>query len=1464
MSFQGLITLFRQRVAAEPTAIAVQDQYFTLTYSELERWSNNLSHEIFFRLKNTTGSSTVAICIPRSALFVVSVLAVVKTGLSYLPLDPSAPPARLDDQVLQSDARLLLTGSGHQVASLGRAIPFDIVPFVERTCIFGHTELPSSCLNPQNGTLVIFFTSGSTGRPKGVLIQHVGMTNMVKGRLMEIQPGDRVAMVNNITFDVSSLDIWGTLCHGGTLFVLTAHLADTEAVVAFFVENSITKAFLPTAVFHHIISDVSNAVSLSKTLDLLVVGGEKLQTAPVKNFFRHAPTTRLVNLYGPTEATVYITTFEIPTGNFDYDDSFSRPIPIGRCLPNTTVYLLDDKLRPVELGHPGEICIGGAGLAAGYLGQPDITSSKFVTVNNLEGDGSLTRVYRTGDIGRFIPSVDGHLLEFVGRNDNQVKIRGQRLEPGEIEAVLCAGSDGIDQAAVVVTADDQLIAYVVQKDDVSLTDPSGHREQASDSVRLREAFYHQHFENIDPALVGADFTGWVSMYDGVPIRRSEMQDWLSDTLQSIPVKQSDSVLEIGCGTGMILFSLESRCQEYCAMDMLGSALDYVKARLVERGLQEKVTLFQGVADELGRLLPSEKRFDLIILNSVVQYFPSSEYLHTVLKLCTDKLQDGGRIFLGDIRNLGVDKHHDLARVLHCDPDPDLPTSEIHDRLDQWQRRQMELKVNPSFFFGLQNQPGNRISHVEIVPKMMSARNELSQFRYQVVLHVGTSPELVKSDRWLGYTTASQLRELLSSGQDIVAIRGIPNSLVAVEQGALQLMSSSPSPPTASELVSAATALDSCVNALSPKDIAKLSTSLGYQVDISIKSLGIDQSMAAVFSRGSSPVKGDFSAIETDERLTNCPTKSVEAHHARDLTVKLHDRCREKLPSYMVPHRIIIKASLPLTGNGKVDRRMLAESSMWAESLPLGAQSESYHPENDTQARVQECIAEVLHEEPLKIPLRTDFISLGLHSFRAPELLNTLRAQFSIPDLPFRVIFQHPTVTALGRFLEDQIQSTSSKPETTALSERREVPYDRDALQQVLEHRGLTPDDVEDVYETTLSQRLLLMGQSRRSFMMHQVVTARTDIDTFIGALEIVISRHTALRSTIFDELRRQVVFRYHQKLRDEMVHIYPAEDAQSLESIIRDDTRYALAVPGTLIKFELFRTEPPTLLIIAHHAIMDAWSRECLLAEIDSAISRQQLPEPVPFRNYVDYIIAEGNHESDIAWHVDRIRTADIIGFPQCEKSTFTSSSCLGPDFLRVEQLSGMAKVTQTYGIKSSTLSKVAFALVKRHESKRDVVLIPQAEACRSLPVKGITEMCAPTYNIAIDRVDFLSTDTVLELLRRTQYNQDKMTDISAVNYEAVLSAIEQDMTPFSTSSYNFSSIEGNPPYRAIQPGPAGAENDIGIEWTTIVEGEVVKVRVDCDPIFSDRVPAYVDQFFVAVRWLVTNIQARSLEGLEL
>jgi non-ribosomal peptide synthetase component F len=173
MQLSDLITCFRQQVDLHPTLIAIQDDSFALTYSELERWSNNLAYEVHSRLKI---KGTVAICMPRSVLLVVSILAVVKAGFSYLPLDPSSPPARLDDQLLQSDARLLLSMPESQLPPLGRAIPFNIVPFIDRTCVRDHIELPSLGREIINDILAVLFTSGSTGRPKGVLILHVSAT----------------------------------------------------------------------------------------------------------------------------------------------------------------------------------------------------------------------------------------------------------------------------------------------------------------------------------------------------------------------------------------------------------------------------------------------------------------------------------------------------------------------------------------------------------------------------------------------------------------------------------------------------------------------------------------------------------------------------------------------------------------------------------------------------------------------------------------------------------------------------------------------------------------------------------------------------------------------------------------------------------------------------------------------------------------------------------------------------------------------------------------------------------------------------------------------------------------------------------------------------------------------------------------------------------------------------------------
>jgi non-ribosomal peptide synthetase component F len=209
------------------------------------------------------------------------------------------------------------------------------------------------------------------------------MINLVDGPTLEILPGDNVALTANPSFDAASFEIWNSLVHGATIFVLTAHLADTDAVVSFFREKHIHKAFLPTAVFHRLFSDAAAAASLGATLRMINIGGEKLTTTIVKSFLRHAPHTRLTNGYGSAETTVCATLFEVTQEALEFDDSVGRPIPIGRPIPNTLFFLLDDDLRPVNFGHPGEICIAGAALARGYLDSSQVPSAKFSKFQSL-------------------------------------------------------------------------------------------------------------------------------------------------------------------------------------------------------------------------------------------------------------------------------------------------------------------------------------------------------------------------------------------------------------------------------------------------------------------------------------------------------------------------------------------------------------------------------------------------------------------------------------------------------------------------------------------------------------------------------------------------------------------------------------------------------------------------------------------------------------------------------------------------------------------------------------------------------------------------------------------------------------------------------------------------------------------------------------------------------------------------
>ncbi|MGW2874637.1 amino acid adenylation domain-containing protein, partial [Kitasatospora sp. NPDC001225] len=391
-----------------PEAVALSADGLELTYAEAEAHANRLAHRLIAR--GAGPGETVALLLPRSADTVLAELAVAKTGAAFLPVDPHYPEERIG--AMLRDAAPALTLDAKEVAELLAADP-DGAP--------GHRPTDADRtrpLDPDDPAYVIF-TSGSTGTPKGVVVTHRGLAAFAAAEAAHYQvaPGDRVLAFATPSFDASVLELCLALPHGARLVVpepgplLGAHLAELLRA------ERITHTLLPPAALATLPADTPGSLPALKTL---IVGAEACGPDLVA---RWAPHHRMVNSYGPTEATV-VATWSAPL------TADGAAPPIGRPLPGTGAYVLDARLRPVPDGVPGELWLSGPALARGYLGRPGLTAARF-TADPYGPPGG--RMYRTGDLVRR----DRHgELHYLGRTDHQLKLRGHRIEAGEVEAVL--------------------------------------------------------------------------------------------------------------------------------------------------------------------------------------------------------------------------------------------------------------------------------------------------------------------------------------------------------------------------------------------------------------------------------------------------------------------------------------------------------------------------------------------------------------------------------------------------------------------------------------------------------------------------------------------------------------------------------------------------------------------------------------------------------------------------------------------------------------------------------------------------------------------------------------------------------------------------------------------------------------------------------------------------------------------
>lgn len=444
--------LFESQAAEHPQAPALRSEGRTLTYAELNSRANQLARRL--RACGVGPEVRVGVCLERSVDLILAMLAILKAGGAYVPLDQTYPRERLGFMLRDTAAAVIITDTrfyrGGLPAGDSRVLCIDAEQ--DRLALESAENLPVET-GPASLAYVIY-TSGSSGLPKAAAITHRGVVRLVRNtNYIQIVPSDVFLQLAPVTFDASTFEIWGALLNGAALVLLPPQMPGLDELGRAIEKGGITALWLTAGLFHQM---VDSQLQRFGGLRWLLAGGDVLSAPHVSKAARQLTGCRIINGYGPTENTTFTCCYRVPVGW-----AGEHSVPIGRPIGNTQVYVLDEGMQPCPIGIPGELYTGGDGLARGYLGQPELTAQKFVP-NPLGTPGA--RLYRTGDLARW--RADGN-LEFLGRLDEQLKIRGYRVEPGEIEHVI-AQHPCVEQAVVVARPDSSgsksLAAHIVVRE----------------------------------------------------------------------------------------------------------------------------------------------------------------------------------------------------------------------------------------------------------------------------------------------------------------------------------------------------------------------------------------------------------------------------------------------------------------------------------------------------------------------------------------------------------------------------------------------------------------------------------------------------------------------------------------------------------------------------------------------------------------------------------------------------------------------------------------------------------------------------------------------------------------------------------------------------------------------------------------------------------------------------------------
>ncbi|WP_327311968.1 non-ribosomal peptide synthetase [Streptomyces sp. NBC_01235] len=1177
---------FEGVVAGSPDAVAVEFEGRSLSYGELNARANRLARHL--RELGVGPDVRVGLCLPRSEWIVVCVLAVLKAGGGYVPLDPAAPVERLDHVVRDSAPRVLVVDGG-----LPDGLAVGDEPVVDvRADAVAWAGLPDGDLDraevgSASGDLAyVIYTSGSTGTPKGVMVEHRNVTRLFTAtdRWYGFGDEDVWTLFHSFAFDFSVWEMWGALLYGGRLVVVPQVVTRSPREFYELVCSAgVTVLNQTPSAFRQLIA-AQGEDGAPHGLRVVVFGGEALDVAALKPWMRRAVNrgTRLVNMYGITETTVHVTYRELAEA--DTDGSVS---PIGHRIPDLRIYVLDGRGRPVPLGTVGELYVGGEGVARGYLNRPELTAERFVS--DPFCDRADARMYKTGDLARQLP--DGS-LEYLGRNDDQVKIRGFRIELGEIEAAL-AGHEAVSHGVVVPRGSDDsraLVAYVSPTP--QWLDDAAREQNATLLDQWQRVFEDQYAGTGDDAPADLNLAGWDSSYTGTPVPEAGMREWIDGTVQRIADLRPRRLLEIGCGTGLLLFRYADACESVHAFDLSTSALADVR-RGVERRGWSHVTLEQGDALSMARL--AGQTFDTIVLNSVAQYFPNRVYLEETIARMLPLLEDGGHIFIGDVRNLDLLPAH-LSAVERSRAGGRTTAGALVEQVRRRRRQESELLLSPTYFACIAER-FPELGDYDLMAKRGVEDNEMSAYRYDVVLTKGTAAP-VKPLTWLDADTTDRLSALLEDGApDRFGISGLRNPRVAddVRVGE-QLTRWSPSHEV-DPLPGGVRLAEQATHEIRELEAVLLrAEELGYRVAATWSQDRLD-GLDLVFGRdGLPPVRAR--APYREAHLANFP-RIGDLGPSVARTLKEHLSVR--LPEYMLPSVFMLLEELPITPNGKVDKRALPAPDEGAVA------KETYvAPRTETQRILCRVLEEVLAVS--RVGIEDTFFALGGHSLLAVRLNLRVRQETG-RELPLQLILTGPTVAEMAAAMEEEPSAAEAVPLVPAVpfGEGEEVPL---SLQQgdlwFLGH----PEHLDASYDNAqLAHRL----------------TGRLDRDAFARAVQALVARHAVLR-TGYVHRDGNIVQRVNDAAGFEATVTEPVAGEDALAEWLRDERTRPFEPEGPYaVRIHLVPVADDEHVVVLTRpwGVFDGWSLTIVLTELMllyGALSRGEAPQlPELPLQYADY-----------------------------------------------------------------------------------------------------------------------------------------------------------------------------------------------------------------------------------------------------